>query len=281
MTAMRDIGERLHAARVQQKISLEDIAAATRISIKFLEELERGAEPAVPPTYVKAFIKAFAERVGVDANELLRQYASAKLPADPAKPFPDEPYAASRPEGPVAIPRVKASKNSNPKQLKPLLTLIAILLAGLLIFVLWLRNERKERSVQEISFNDVVKEQESKKEMPVKRDTIPAGPLMKPAPEPADSLDLEAVAASNVWVHLTIDGKGSQQYMMTKFSHLHWKAKTAFLISVGNASAVSLSLNGQKVAIAANDTLPAKNISLSRETLKKPQPVPVPKKENP
>ena len=283
MGSFSSIGERLRAARLERGVSLEDIASATRINLKFLKEIDDGIEPNVPRTYLRAFVKAFAERVDIAADDILRQMHSLEAASPPATAAsPVSPPTAAEPQSPPQTPlpaRVRGPQTPQ-KQIKPLLTLIAILLAGLILYVVWLRSDRNQRSVQEISFSDVVKEHEAK--------TQPAQPPAdssarifagKSQPAKIDSLDLEAVASESVWVHLVIDQGTPKEYMMTKFSHLHWKGKTSFTVSIGNPAGISLTLNGQKVEIPRKDNAPVKNMTFSRETLQKPPRTPQ-KKEN-
>jgi cytoskeletal protein RodZ len=283
MGSFSSIGERLRAARLERGVSLEDIASASRINLKFLKDIEEGIEPNVPRTYLRAFVKAYAERVNIDVDDILRQMQmpeggspTVSASASPASPSMAIPASSSQTSLPVQVHNTQSSQ----KQIKPLLTLVVILLAGLILYVVWLRSDRNERSVQEISFNDVVKEHEAKMQG-AKPSLDSSAQVLAGKNQPAkfDSLDLEAVASESVWVHLVVDQGSPKEYMMTKFSHLHWKGKSSFLLSLGNPAGISLTLNGQKVEIPRKDNAPVKNMTLSRETLQKLQHAPQ-KKEN-
>src|SRR5690348_15534735 len=65
------VGERLKAAREQKKLSLEDIAAQTRIPQRHLESIENGDWENLPaPTYTIGFAKSYASAVGLDRYEI-------------------------------------------------------------------------------------------------------------------------------------------------------------------------------------------------------------------
>jgi transcriptional regulator with XRE-family HTH domain len=65
------VGIQLHEARESQGITLEEIAKSTRISIRYLENLETGDYSNLPaPTYSTGFVKAFARAVGLDEQEI-------------------------------------------------------------------------------------------------------------------------------------------------------------------------------------------------------------------
>jgi cytoskeletal protein RodZ len=68
------VGERLRAAREETKMSLEDIAAQTRIPLRHLESIERADWDSLPaPTYTVGFAKSYAGTVGLDRTEIGEQ----------------------------------------------------------------------------------------------------------------------------------------------------------------------------------------------------------------
>jgi cytoskeletal protein RodZ len=65
------VGEQLRAAREKKGLSLEDIAAQTRIPQRHLESLERSDWELLPaPTYTTGFAKSYASAVGLDRTEI-------------------------------------------------------------------------------------------------------------------------------------------------------------------------------------------------------------------
>ena len=68
------VGERLRAAREEKGISLDDIAAQTRIPRRHLESIEAADWDALPaPTYTIGFAKSYASAVGLDRTEISDQ----------------------------------------------------------------------------------------------------------------------------------------------------------------------------------------------------------------
>jgi cytoskeleton protein RodZ len=68
------VGERLRAAREQKKMSLEDIAAQTRIPLRHLQSIEGADWDSLPaPTYTVGFAKSYAGAVGLDRTEVGEQ----------------------------------------------------------------------------------------------------------------------------------------------------------------------------------------------------------------
>ena len=67
-------GQRLREAREAQKLSIDDIAAQTRIPTRHLASLEAGEWDKLPaPTYSIGFAKNYATAVGLDRNEIGEQ----------------------------------------------------------------------------------------------------------------------------------------------------------------------------------------------------------------
>ena len=65
------VGERLRAAREKMGLTLEDLAAQTRIPQRHLESIERADWDALPaPTYTTGFAKSYASAVGLDRTEI-------------------------------------------------------------------------------------------------------------------------------------------------------------------------------------------------------------------
>ena len=62
---LKEIGESLHRYRVEQNITLEDVAAKTLIAKRVLVALEKGNLQDLPePFYIKAFIRKYARAIG-------------------------------------------------------------------------------------------------------------------------------------------------------------------------------------------------------------------------
>jgi hypothetical protein len=62
----------LHGARVQQGVSLQDIARSTRLSPRIVKALDSGRFEQLPAgVYARSYVRAFAAAVGLDADATL------------------------------------------------------------------------------------------------------------------------------------------------------------------------------------------------------------------
>lgn len=72
---MSGIGEQLRKAREAKGLSISDIEKATKIQSRYLEAIENNDFDKLPGDfYVRAFIRQYAQIVGLDGKELLSQY---------------------------------------------------------------------------------------------------------------------------------------------------------------------------------------------------------------
>lgn len=72
---MTELGARLKEARLARGYSLDDLQNITKIQKRYLIGIEEGNYTIMPGSfYVRAFIKQYAEAVGLDADEVLTEY---------------------------------------------------------------------------------------------------------------------------------------------------------------------------------------------------------------
>jgi transcriptional regulator with XRE-family HTH domain len=72
---MPEIGEMLREARMRAGIDVSEIEARTKIRAKYLRALENEEWDLLPgPTFVKSFLRTYAEALGLDAKLLVEEY---------------------------------------------------------------------------------------------------------------------------------------------------------------------------------------------------------------
>src|SRR5215210_6769349 len=72
---MAEIGETLREARMRRRIDMTEVEAATKIRAKYLRALENEEWDLLPgPTFVKTFLRTYAEYLGLDARNLVEEY---------------------------------------------------------------------------------------------------------------------------------------------------------------------------------------------------------------
>jgi cytoskeletal protein RodZ len=87
-TDVPTVGKRLRAAREAKGLSLEDVAAQTRIPQRHLESIETADWDKLPaPTYTTGFAKSYATAVGLDRVEIGEQLRGEMGGSRPAQPI--------------------------------------------------------------------------------------------------------------------------------------------------------------------------------------------------
>jgi cytoskeleton protein RodZ len=74
---MADIGSTLRETRIRKKIDITTVEDATKIRAKYLRAIENEEWSVLPgPTYVKTFLRTYAQYLGLDAHLLVDEYAA-------------------------------------------------------------------------------------------------------------------------------------------------------------------------------------------------------------
>jgi hypothetical protein len=72
---MPGIGETLREARMRQRLDIADVEMRTKIRAKYLRALENEEFGMLPgPTFVKTFLRTYAEMLGLDPHVLVEEY---------------------------------------------------------------------------------------------------------------------------------------------------------------------------------------------------------------
>ena len=72
---MPEIGDQLRETRMRSRIDITEVEAATKIRAKYLRALENEEWDLLPgPTFVKTFLRTYADYLGLDARNLVEEY---------------------------------------------------------------------------------------------------------------------------------------------------------------------------------------------------------------
>lgn len=143
---MTELGARLKEARLARGYSLDDLQNITKIQKRYLIGIEEGNYTIMPGSfYVRAFIKQYAEAVGLDADEVLTEYR---------KDIPEmqkEEVAQSFTQSPS---RRNMKATSSNKMMEAMPKLIVALFAIVIIIVITTLYIQKTGSVPDVAEED-------------------------------------------------------------------------------------------------------------------------------
>ncbi len=106
-------------------------------------------------------------------------------------------------------------------------------------------------------------------------DTASSIPIVPPDPVEAqkrvfakdDSLVLEAFTSAPVWFSVKMDTLRTERGSLSSNEHRVWKARDYFMITLGDAGAVTFFLNGMEIGTLGEEGAVVKNFTLSRQQL--------------
>ncbi len=252
------LGEYLRAGREAQGRSLDDIATATRINLQFLEQLENGTGPKLPITYIDAFVKDYAREIGLNLEELLERIGESEKDSG-SPPVSAEPGYTRGEIPPVESKAPQAQfPFSLPHHIRLLIIVIAVVAVGLITMLFIVGDGEPSEVPPEISFTDAVKEQETKLQQTA---------AVVDSTSHIDSLMLVGTARETVWVRVIIDGKDTNEAIFPPSVVRKWYAAESLQVSVGNAPAMTFTLNGRNVGTLSRVRRPLKNVVISKATL--------------
>ncbi len=258
---MGAFGERLKREREKRKISLDEVAQATKISGRYLRAIEEEKFDQLPGgVFSKGFIKAYARHLGLNEDQALADYQEAFRACHPEEVAPADPEAEGRK---IMEQRARRMEHERPRfaRLPWGKAAVALLLFGLLLAV-WGSYSRLAKPAE----NQAASPQKAPKPT-VPQPHVPAA-LPKAAAMQADSSSAaaspaapqpEAAAAATFlvaihareesWIHIQVDGKDLPEDTLQAESKKTIQASTQLVIKAGNIGALDFWFNGQKLPV--------------------------------
>jgi cytoskeletal protein RodZ len=261
-------GQHLKSTRLAKGISLEQISRETRVGKDILLSIEREDDEALPAeVFVKGFLRAYAEAVGLDGGEVVDKYASQHQ-STRERIAPQQLYTQ-----PIY---------THPSRRRwPLLLAVFAALAMLVFISIYLTTQSfsptvvethqassghepaatapppREPSPDTVHRSVTAPEKAPEKTAEVERPPEPevqdaaAGSEPTALPEAADALKmtLGVIAKEETWMKIIIDGGKPKEYTLNAGDKLSLQARTAFNLLIGNAGGVDLRFNGRPVGV--------------------------------
>jgi Helix-turn-helix domain len=132
---MFEIGTSLREARLRQGLDFPELEQATKIRGKYLRALEDEQFDLLPAqTYVKGFLRSYAEYLGLDGQLYVDEYNSRYVVGEE-----DAPFRARRTAPGPRSPRIQSRV--------VLLTLLGIAVVTALVIVAWTRGNPQQQNV--------------------------------------------------------------------------------------------------------------------------------------
>jgi len=226
---LEEIGARLRQCRVEQSISLEEVATQTRIQARLLQAIEDGRLDQLPePVYIQGFIRRFAEALGLNGAEL----------------------ADAFPVGSGILLMKPRWQYLPAAQLRPLhLYLLYIVLV--ISSVTGLSYILNRSAVQVIE----VDKSPSAQQFPTPNPTTPTPPKqslganstaeVSHASQDGKPVQVGVTLKAQSWIRVVVDGKTEFEGVLPEGSQRTWVADQQLIVRAGNAGGVLVEFNDQ------------------------------------
>ncbi|BDH61213.1 XRE family transcriptional regulator [Lysinibacillus sp. PLM2] len=138
---MAELGTRLKEARLSKGYSLDDLQEITKIQKRYLVGIEEGNYSIMPGTfYVRAFIKQYAEAVGLNSDELLEEFKGEIPNNQPEDVAQSISYSSTR---------RSVSSRSSSRMMETMPKVIAALFLIVILAVAWFLYSQKVQNTPE------------------------------------------------------------------------------------------------------------------------------------
>jgi cytoskeleton protein RodZ len=268
-------GEHLKRERELRGVSLDEIAAATRIKTSFLEALENGRWNELPGgAFNRGFVRATAHFLGLDEDGMVAEYALEIGGESQAK-------APSQPSG--ALPR----------DYRPALIAVSVFFL-LLIGAVWFIHHRisvrrQKAAAAAMAAATTAASSTAPTKTPASAATnaaaatsiapgatpatppnpSPAGPAVtNSAPSATDPLKLRLETSKTTRVQVNGDGKILFKGRLHSDDPKNFQAREGFEVVSNDPGVVKLQLNGQSVPFSGKAGRHGASVSISRKDLK-------------
>jgi len=228
---VNELGEFLRRERELRHIDLGEVAEATRISRRYLEAIEEDQYDRLPgEAFVRGFIRSYVKYIGLDPAATMLMYERARSTQE------------STPARMVRMPPRRRA--SNPRPLLWLLGAAVVVVGGILVGLATFLGA--PRSWQSTLVPD--------REKP-------------PAPTTTAPLILTAIADSDTWLRISIDGKEEDDILLRAGQATRWKGNERFVLSIGNVRGTRLMLNAREITLPLPPQNVLRSYTLSRDML--------------
>jgi cytoskeleton protein RodZ len=240
---VESFGARLKQERQQRKITLDEIAASTKIGTRFLRALEEERFEQLPGgIFNKGFVRAYARHLGIDEEQAIADYLAAAGPS-PVEKKPED----------AAQPVVWAEQASSSTARVPWGMFAIALLIVAFGFAIWgfhsQESRQRDQATASPAANRAAPVPASAASTPREQPTMPASPA-SPAQTPvaAPGAFLVLVKAhGDSWLTITADGKEIMQALLAASAEKAVEARKQIVIKAGSVGALDFSFNGKKL----------------------------------
>jgi len=243
---MAPIGIELKRERELRGITLQEIADATKINIRYLRDLEEERLDNLPGSFfIKGIIRSFAKYIGLDESTILNSYYESELHREQEQEEQEEESQKTQSMLPTKVKRILYS----------ILLFLALMAILTLIWFIFFHNKPQEQQVGDTPTAQIIQEPAST--------PLPKTPILEEEKE----LILDLTFAMETWIQIFADGELVIEGLKIEGEKVQVIAKEELLIHTGNAGGFSVSLNNKKGLPFGESGAVVKDIRITHENM--------------
>ncbi len=222
---MASPGQELKRERELRGLSLKEIAASTKISLKFLKALEDDQPEMLPGRFfVKGVLRSYSRAIGLDEDYVLNKYQEDLLQREETR----------SPAHRTGTGRLRFKS----QLILPLAVAVVILGLIVLSMIILLRPKRTAQPVE-------TRRAAAAASMPAPAVALPLALPEATKPE-VRGLALELSFTQETWVQVYADGSLVLDGIKRPGQTANFQADREFVFNLGNAGGMTYTLNGRK-----------------------------------
>jgi len=251
---MEAIGGYLKREREFRDISLQEISRTTKIRADILSALEEDRlDSLASPVFVKGFLRAYAQYVGLDPDEVVLRYEAFLKEEQKSK--------------------AKKTADDTPGRwiLKYIVLPVSILLClGALLFLalhrsIDVKTKTEPQQISESTESPISRAEPSPPTQVVEGDPVvpmhshrkdfllshppihPLRPVTPPPPETPSSIELQIRAVEDTWIQIQIDQRPPEEILLRHGESISRRGEREVIMKIGNAGGVVVICNGENL----------------------------------
>lgn len=229
-------GARFKKLRLEKGLSLEEVHKKTKLHLNILRAIEEDSLINFSPVYIKGFLKIYCKFLGIDPRDCIPDYKESQRAARYVSGSPQKAAPSVLATPPKPLFSLKGMRLE--KRIVFSVILILIFITGLFYLgkrLSFKQNIARSQKTRLSAANPSAVENKV-------RVTRPQGPVS------AKEMRLDIRAKENCFVRLKTDGRLVFQNILRKGRAESWQATDKIEISLGNAGAVELEVNGKRIS---------------------------------
>lgn len=269
-TQMGSFGERLQREREMRGVSIEEIAASTKIGSRLLRAIEQEDFDKLPGgIFNKGFIRAYAKYLGLNEDQTVADYLAALEQAQRPLGQPEPATGDGVRVIPLAATAVtEATSEPTASELRanlPLVLMVAFTLVATVAFFTWQWKYGNAAAAEPPVVSPAAPRQSAPAQQPVVLPAAVAAETSAPtttsgsptaqtgqaASAPADEFTVTVRAKEEAWIEIVTDERGVFSGVLRADEERAFSGKQTVVVRLGNAPAVLVRHNGKPLTLAA------------------------------